>query len=76
MDSFYRLISSIDTPNVDLLAVTSSQYEVVRKCMTLKAKGQFQNNQLLHRKKEAVEYLTAICCNNTSMILGSAWINF
>lgn len=46
------------------------------KRMTLKSKGQFQNNQPLHRKKEAVEYLTSIRCGSTSVILGSDWTNF
>lgn len=70
MVEFYRVVSGIETLNVDLLFVMSSQYEDMSKCMKLKLKGRFQNSKSLHKNKEAVEHLTAVCCSNNSMDLG------
>lgn len=75
MVEFYRVISGIETLNVDLLFVMSSQYEDVGKCMKLRLKGQFQNSWSLHRNKDAVELLTAVCCSNNSMDLEDDWTN-
>lgn len=70
MVEFYRVGRGIEILNVDLLFVMSSQYEDMGKCMKLKLKRQFQNSQSLHRNKEAVEHLTAVCYSNNSMDLG------
>lgn len=68
MVEFYRVISGIESLNVDLLIVMLSQYEDMGKCTKLKLKGQFQKNQSLQRNKEAVEHLTAVCCSKTPWI--------
>lgn len=75
MVEFCRVISGGETLNVDLLFVMSSQYGDMGKCMKLKLKGQFLNSQSLHRNKEAVQHLTAVCCSNNSMDLEDDWTN-
>lgn len=75
MVEFYRVISGGETLNVDLLFVMSSQYEDMGKCTKLKLKEQFLNSQSLHRNKEAVQHLTAVCCSNNSMDLEDDWTN-